>query len=91
MSISNEFVLEFLDLHRDEQSKICVNVFAKPTNSIMHVLPCTCYPKKNINNVPKHTALRFRRTCNTDRKFEIRSYEYRNYLIARNCKLTFVK
>ena len=91
ISISNESVLEFLDLHRHEQNKICVDVFAKPTHSFTYVLPSTCYRQKNMNNVPKGTALSFKRICNTDGKFEIRSYEYQNYLIIRNCKLTLVK
>ena len=76
MFFSSEMVLEFFDLHRDEQSKICVDVLTNPTNSFTYVSPSTFYPKKNINNVPKDTALRFRMICNTDGKFEIRSYEY---------------
>ena len=56
MSFSNELVLEFFDLHRDEQNKICVDVFAKPTNSFTYVSLSTCDPKKKINNVPKGTA-----------------------------------
>ena len=92
MFISNELVLEeFLELHRHEQNKIFVDVFAKPMNSFTYVLPSNCYHKKNMNNVPKGTALNFRRICNTDGKFEIRSYEYQNYLIIRNCKLSLVK
>ena len=86
MSVANESVLEFLDLslHIDKHKKICVDVFAKPTNSFTYVLPSTCYPKKNINNVPKGIALRLRRICDTDEKFDIRSYKYQNYLIARD-------
>ena len=56
MSFSNEVVLEFFDLHRDEQSKICVDVLTNPTNSVTDVSPSIFYPKKNINNVPKDTV-----------------------------------
>ena len=63
----------------------------KPTNSFTYVLPSTCYPKKNINNVPKGIALRLRRICDTDEKFDIRSSEYQNYLIARDYRPTLVK
>ena len=35
-----------------------VVVCAKPTNSVMHVLPSTCYPKRNIINILKNIALR---------------------------------
>ena len=61
MSIaSNYSVLEFLDLslHINEHNKICVDVYAKPTNSFTYVLPSTCYPKKCIKKVPKGIALR---------------------------------
>ena len=88
-----ESVLEFFDLslYIDKHYKICVDVFAKPTNSFTYVLPSTSNPKKNINNVPKGIALRLRRICDTDEKFDIRSYEYHNYLIARDYKPTLVK
>ena len=45
MSVANESLLEFLDLilYLDERNKICVDVFAKPTNSFTYVLPSTCY------------------------------------------------
>ena len=92
MSVAIESVLGFLDLsfHIDEHNKICVDVFAKPTNSLTYVLSSTCYPKKNIN-VPKGIALRLRRICDTNEKFDIRSSEYQNYLIARDYKPTSVK
>ena len=93
MSDANELVLEFpdLNLHVDEHNKICVDVFAKPANSFTYVLPSTCYPKKNINNVPKDIALRLRRICDTDEMLDIRSYEYQTYFIARDYKPTLVK
>ena len=39
MSVANESVLKFLDLrlHIDERSKICVDVFAKPTNIYVYI------------------------------------------------------
>ena len=93
MVVANESLLEFLDLtlHISEHKKICVDVFAKPTNSFTYVLPSTCYPKKNINNVPKCIASRLKRICNTDEKYDIRSSEYQNYLIARDYKPALVK
>ena len=71
--------------------KICVDVFAKLTNSFTYVLPSTCYPKKNINNVPKGIALRLRRVCDTEEKFDICSYKCQNYLIARDYTPTLIK
>ena len=86
---NNDSVLEFLDLslHTNEHNKICVDVYVKPTNSFTYVLPSTYYPKKNINKVPK----RLKRICNSDKKFDILSYEYQNYLISRDNNPTLVK
>ena len=90
---NNNSILDFLDLslHINEDNKICVDVYAKPTNSFTYVLPSTCYPKKSINKVPKGIALRLRRICDSDEKFDIRSSEYQNYLIAGDSNPTLVK
>ena len=60
-------------------------------NSFTYALASTCYPKENINNVPEGIALRLRRICDTDEKFDISSSEYQNYLIVRDYKPTLVK
>ena len=93
MSVANQSTLEFLDLslHINEQNKIYVDVYAKPTNSFTYVLPSTCYPKSNINNIPKSITLRLRRICDSDEKFDIRSDEYQNYLIARDYNISLAK
>ena len=88
------YTLEFLDIKPkfDKESKpISVDVFAKDTDSFTYVLPSTCYPKNNIENIPKGVALRLRRICDSDEKFEKHSAEYQNYLIARDYKPGKVK
>ena len=70
--------LEFLDLRLkfDKESKqISVGVFAKDTDSFTYVLPRTCFPKNNIENIPKSVAVRLRRICDSDEKFEKHSAE----------------
>ena len=87
-------ILEFLELQLkfDKVSKIIsVVIFSKATNSITCVLPSTCLLKTNIENIPKGVALRLRRICDSDSKFEKRSAEYQNYLIARDYKPSKVK
>ena len=71
MQIADENGLEFLDLKlkMNENSKITVGVFSKPTYSFTYVMPSTCYPSNNINNVPRGIALRFKRICDSDEKF----------------------
>ena len=81
--------LKFLDLKLifDKMSKnLSVDVFSKATNSFAYVFPNICFPKSNIENIPKGVALRLRRICDSDNKFEKRSKEYQNYFIARDYK-----
>ena len=74
MQVQDEDGIEFLDLKfKLKNSKIAVEVFAKPTNSFIFVLPTSCYPRKSINNIPRGIALRLRRICVTDEKFDSRS------------------
>ena len=81
--------LEFLDLKLmfdKESKKISVDVFSKATNSFTYVLLNTCFPKSNIENIPKGLALLLRRVCDSDNKFEKHSKEYQNYFIAKDYK-----
>ena len=83
MQAAGDDGLEFLDLKlKMVNGKISVDVFSKPTNSFTYVLPSTCYPNRNIRNVPKGIALRLRKTCDSDENYEERSEEYQKYLIA---------
>ena len=42
--------------------------------------------RKSLNNIPRSIALRLRLIINTEEKFNSRSIEYKNYLIARDFK-----
>ena len=62
MKIASDAGLEFLDLKlKISEGKIRVHVFTKSTNSFTYITPNTCYPKNNICNIPRGTALRLRR------------------------------
>ena len=87
-------VLEFLDrkLKFDKEYKrILVDILAKATNGFRYVLLSTCFPKNNIENVPKGVALRLRRICDSDNKFDERSVQYQKYLVPRDYKPSKVK
>ena len=85
MEVNNDNSLEFLDLKLGfSNGKISTDVYAKATNSFTYVLPSTCYPMRNINNIPKGIALRLRRICDSDEKFTVRTSEYESYLISRD-------
>ena len=83
---------QFLDFKPklDKKSKQnSADVFVEDTESFTYVLPSTCFPKNNLENIPKSVALevrRIRRICNSDEKFEKHSAKYQNYLIARDYK-----
>ena len=86
--------LEFLDLiskFGKETKHISVDVFSKTTNSFTYVFSSTCFPKSSIEKIPKGVALRLRRICDSDEKFNKRSEEYQNYFIARDYKPNKVK
>ena len=71
--------LGFLDLKHKfekESKEISVDVFAKDTHSFTYVLPSTCFPKNNIENIPKGIALRLRSICDSDEEFEKYSAKY---------------
>ena len=86
MKIADENGLEFLDLKlkMNENNKITIDVFSKPTDSFTYVMPSTCYPSNNMNNISRGIALRLKRICGSDEKFNVRSNEYKNYLIVRD-------
>ena len=86
--IADENSLEFLDLKlkMNENSKITVDVFPKPSSSFTYVMPSTRYPSNNISNVLRGIALRLKHICDNDKKFLVGSSEYKSYSIARNYK-----
>ena len=81
-----EIGLDFLDVRLKLKgcNKITVDVYSKPTNSLIFVHHKTCYPSRNINKIPVGINLRLTSICDSDEKYEKRSNEYQNYLIARN-------
>ena len=92
MQATRDDGLEFLDLKlKIVNGKISFDVFSKPTNSFTYALPSTCYPNRNIKSVSKGIALRLRRNCGSDEKYDERSEEYQKYLIARDYQPGCVK
>ena len=85
MQVARDDRLEFLDLKlKTVNGKISVDVLTKPTNSFTYVSSSTCYPNRNIKNVPNGIAVRLRIICDSDEKYDERSEGYQKYLIARD-------
>ena len=74
-------------------TNISEDSFAKVNNTFTYILPSpsACFPKNSIENVLKGVALRLRRICESDDKFEERSGQYQKYLVARDWKPSKVK
>ena len=72
METETENGLEFLDLGLKLKgcNKITVDVYSKPTNSLIFVHHKTCYPSRNINKIPVGINLRLTRICDSDEKYE---------------------
>ena len=51
----------------------------KNIDSFTYVHHNTWFPKNNIENIRKGVALRLRRICDSDEKFEKHSAEYQDY------------
>ena len=65
-----------LKLKFDKEFKqTSIVAFAKDTNSFSYVLPSTCFPNNNVENISKGAALRLRRVCDSYDTFEKRSTE----------------
>ena len=78
-------IIEALKLCLECNNSIFNNkhLLAKDTDSFTcALLSSTCFPKNNIENIPKGVALRLRRICDSDEKFEKHSAEYQNFLIV---------
>ena len=68
-----------------------ITITVKWNKTWSFILYTTCFWGVFLENIPKGVALRFRRICNSDEKFEKHSTEYQNYLIARDYKPGKVK
>ena len=55
-----KMALNDFKLKMNENSKIIVDVYSKPTNSFIYAMLSTCYLSNNINNVPRGIALKLK-------------------------------
>ena len=50
-------------------------MFAKDAASDTYVLPSTCFPKDNMENIPRGAGLHLKKICGSDEKFKMHSAE----------------
>ena len=81
----SERKLDFLDTTIYlEDGKLEFDVYSKPIDSHLYLLPDSCHPKENTENIPYGVALRLWRTCSKEATFEKRSKEYKQYFVNRD-------
>ena len=92
METENESNLELLNprLKLKGCNKITVDVYSKPTRNFTYVDHKTCYSSRHVNKIPEGIVLKLRQIWDLDEKYEKRSNEYQNYLIARNYSRSLV-
>ena len=74
-----------------KDNKIHTTVYSKPTDSHLYLQADSCHHLPSILGIQKGVALRLRRICSTDEKFNNKSKEYNAYLIGRGHKLKNVE
>ena len=66
-------------------------MFAKDAASDTYVLPSTCFPRGNMENIPGGVGLPLRKICGSGEKLKMHSAEYQNSLTLRDYKPGKVK
>ena len=66
-----------------EDGTLEFDVYSKPPDFHLNLLPDSCHPKENTENIPYGVALRLRRICSKEETFDNRSKEYKQYFV--NC------
>ena len=69
-------------------NNIETEIFTKPTDSHLYLLPSSCHPRHVTNNLPYSLALRIKRICSTDIFFQKHIEQLKLQLIKRNYKIT---
>ena len=67
-----------------EDSKLEFDVYSKLTDSHLYLLPDSCHPKENTENIPYGVAFRLKRICSKEETFDNRSKVYRQYFVNRD-------
>ena len=76
--------IQFLDTScMISEGKINLDLFKKPTDRNMYLLPSSCHPPHQHENVPYGLAMRINRICNTQESRQNRFSELKDFLINR--------
>ena len=88
----SDSAINFLDVTvKISEGNISTDLYTKPTDKHLYLLPSSCHPRHCTRSIPKSQALRLRRICSDDATFETRSSELSEYLTKRGYKKPIIK
>ena len=67
-----------------KEGQIILNLYRKPTDRNKYLLPDSCHPYSNIENIPYSVALRITRICTEEDTRDQRHNELKSLLMDRN-------
>ena len=83
-------VIFFYTLLCLKEDKIIVDLYKKPTDRNLYLLPTSCHPPQMITNIPYSLALRIVRICSESDTRDKRLNELRDLLCERNYSLSVI-
>jgi hypothetical protein len=84
--------ITFLDTScKIDKGKIIFDLFKKPTDRNMYLLPSSCHPQQHHENVPYGLAMRINQICSYPETRDIRMSELQETLINREYQPGLVK
>ena len=63
--------------------RLVTSVYSKPTDSHLYLQAESCHQEASIKGIQKGVALRLRRICSSLDEFDLKSKDYKAYLVAR--------
>jgi hypothetical protein len=73
-----------------KKGRILLDLYRKPTDRNRYLLPDSCHPYSNIQNIPLSLAIRIVRICSEESARELRFSELREMLLDRNYPIGIV-
>ena len=65
-------------------SRICSDLYRKPSDRCQYLLPQSCHPPHCTQNIPYSLALRIVRICSDEKSRDARLNELKQMLLSRN-------
>ena len=88
---SNETSVPYLDTSCSiRDGKIILDLYRKPTDRNRYLLPDSCHPYSNIENIPLSLAIRITRICTEPETRDLRHSELKDMLTERNYPLGII-